>query len=255
MSVHAEKAEENKGSEMAHEAAPKSSYLPSAMQLVESGSQANHVQKLQHLANNSLRVKQLKAYQDLAKASPRVQALTQLHVPAQRSIATQNPIIQRFKGAPQTAEAAADVPITLNARFTLNHVAEDEDEAIAKTEARIATGQPPAMVAGILANSLAPAQTWLDAMNASEVVLPSADDWGDPYGFEDANGYNVALDTLEVQGWEARGLANNVAAEAKEITKSVGGTWAVAGSEYVDEDDNPNPQDTHVSVDIDHCGE
>jgi hypothetical protein len=255
MSVHAEKANENKGSEMAHEAVSQPRHLPSAMQLVEHGSQAIHLQKLQHLANNSLRVKQLKALQGLATTSPRMQTPTQLHAPVQRSNATQQPIIQRFKGAPQTAEDAVDVPVTLNARFTLNHVAADAAEAVAKTEARIATGQPPAMVAGQLANSLAPAQTWLDAMDASDVVLPPVDDWGDVYGFADASEYKVALDTLDVQGWEAKGLANHVVAEAKEITKSVGGRWTVAGSEYEDEDDNPNPQDTHVSVDIDHCGE
>ncbi|PRC91836.1 hypothetical protein S2091_3392 [Solimicrobium silvestre] len=206
--------------------------------------QANALRRLQSLSENAPQMSQLQTLQ--AKAA-NASSLTKWH--------STEFVAQRFRGATGTAEAAAEVPMTLNNAFVKNHVAEDAQEAINKTNQRILdVNEPAAMKTGSLANSLAPLATWETAINGSEVVLPPQDDWGGEYGFDDTTTYNHKLTGFTVKGWEAKGKANAVIATEKEISKYVGGEWKVAGGTTTNGSNvNTSADATHVTVDIDHC--
>lgn len=211
-------------------------------QIADTSSQAQSLRHLQSMTDSSPQVSQLKALQALTRHA------------ADTSNSRSASVIQRFRGAAGTAEAAAEVPMTLNHLFVANHVAEDEGEAITKTNARILGNGPQAMKNGVLANSLAPLADWTTAINNSTVVLPPQEDWGGELGFDNANDYGDKLTEVAVTGWEAKGTANAVTATDKAISKFVGGRWTVAGGTTTDDsNDNASAAATHVTVDIDHC--
>lgn len=98
----------------------------------------------------------------------------------------------------QRVKDAFDVKLTkeslaLASPFKQKHVAEDEAAAIAATHARYTSGKMPvAMQNGNMANTVAPAASWLNAVDASETKVDTEDKaWTNDVALEVDSPWNV----------------------------------------------------------------
>ncbi|MCA6924664.1 hypothetical protein [Pectobacterium versatile] len=155
---------------------------------------------------------------------------------------TNNRVVQCLKGAVGTAQAGQPVTYKLNPDFITKHVANNIEEAVSVTEARIETGDPPGIVAGTAPNNLAKESDWKKALDSSAAIVPPESEWWEGE-WEDGNkmvGWVTRLTKVQVDGWEAIGTKGNVTAKVATNKKYLGGTWTVknckfdANEDYVD---------------------
>ena len=183
--------------------------------------------------------------------SPTVQRLDEEEDEVQaKPLATSiTPLVQRLVGAEGTAEEGKPVPFVLEEEFITKHVAKDATEAKTVTEARIATGDPPGMVAGTAPNNLATKANWEKVINANkEIVPPEESGWVVENGDYDGGDHVERLATVTVDGWEAKGTKDKVQVVAKKYKISVGGTWKVTGAEFDDADNPTTPGNVSLPI-------
>lgn len=230
MNTHTHKKNESKGRSMAHEGTQKNTGV-SPLQFIDQRPEAIAQYKLQEAANQSSKVKQLKALQAMANNKP----------------------VQLFKGAADTNQAGADIPFTFAQEFTDKHIAADETGAIANTQTRIddvndVGGQ--LVKAGTIGNTVATNATWTAAINANTDVIPeifmgpSAADKADP-GYSaadyDDSGHTSDSSHMPIAAWEVTYDSDDdeLSAEQKTVNRRVSGNYTVTNLD--------------VSIDIDHC--
>ena len=95
MNTHADKTQDNKSQSVANAISQKQSSGESTFQFVDNQPEAIAQRKLQEMANNSLRVMQLKAFQDMANNSPQAKQAAQLQSMADNYSAQEQQPIQK----------------------------------------------------------------------------------------------------------------------------------------------------------------
>lgn len=166
-----------------------------------------------------------------------------------------NRVVQCLRGATGTAQEGKSVPYTLNQEFITKHVAENINEAVSVTEARIGTGQPPGMVAGKAPNHLAKKSDWESAIDSSDVIVPPIGEWSPEDDIADIDDttdrWIDKLVKVEVHGWEAIGTKNHVTAKIVTNKKYLGGKWTISDRRHDDQQKYIDGSG-NVTIDISH---